>query len=188
MQCLPNEAQSFAFSEKIVLVLLDSLIGCGFLVFFDNFFGSVRLAHYLFQQKTIVTGTIRQLRGVPQILRDEVVAAKSQAFCRKGEIFCTNIVDKKTGLKTVYLIDTAHSAQTESRRRILRGGIREHIEKCKSVLAYNKAMGGVDMRDGSIHPSCMPRKSFKWFTKLGVHLMQLMIRNAWIVFCSCGGD
>ena len=44
------------------------------------------------------------------------------------------------------------------------------------------------MRDGSIHPYSMARKSFKWFTKLGVHLIQVMIRNAWVVFRSCGGD
>ena len=188
-QCLPSEAQSFTFSEKIVVALLDSLLGSGFHVFFDNFFGSVRLAHYLFQNKTLVTGTIRHFRGVPEMLKERVVRAKSQAFCRKDEILCVKVVDKKTsGLKTVYLIDTAHSAQTETRNRILRGGIQDTVEKCTSVLQYNRAMGGVDMRDGSLHPYCMARKSFKWFTKLGVHLMQVMIRNSWIVFRSCGGD
>ena len=48
-------------------------------------------------------------------------------------------------------------------------------------------MGGVDARDGSLHPYNMSRKSFKWFTKLAIHLTHVMIKNSWIVFRSCGG-
>ena len=156
-------------SEKVVIVLLSDLIDKGYHVYVDNFFCSVRLAQFLYERKTLLTGTLRVHRGVPKVLKDKEVPAKSHAFCRKNEVLIVKAVDRKSsGLKTLYVADTAQKAGTTLRRRILRGGVAENIEKSWTVLSYNTGMGGVDARDGSLHPYSMSRKSFKWFTKLAM--------------------
>ena len=189
MSTLPENIQSFTFSEKIVVALLSNLVDKGYHLFVDNFFSSVRLAQYLYEKKTLMTGTIRHFRGIPQMLKQLHVPEKSHAFCRKDEVLLVKCVDrKKSGLKTLYLVDTAQNAGTEPHRRILRGGVSQDVEKSHTVLSYNKGMGGVDSRDSSLHPYNMPRKSFKWFAKLGLHLFHILIKNSWIVFKHCGGE
>lgn len=189
MTDLLEDAQVLPFSEKIVIALLSSLMDKGYHLFVDNYFSSVRLAQYLYQRKTLLTATIRPNRGVPQILKQQHVPVKSHAFARKSEVLLVKCVDRKSsGVKTIYLVDTAQKAGVQVRQRILRGGITENIEKSLSVLSYNKGMGGVDSRDGSLHPYNISRKSFKWFTKLSLHLCHIMIRNSWIIYCKSGGE
>lgn len=185
---IPEEARDFTFSEKIVVGLVHDLLHHGYHLFVDNFFSSVRLSEFLYERKTLITGTIRSFRGVPSLLKDKHVPPKSHAFCRKNEVLCVKSVDRKSsGLKTIYLVDTANKAETACRTRTLRGGIADNVRKSASVLSYNRGMGGVDLRDGSLHQYNMARKSFKWFSKLAIHLVHVMIRNSWIVFRSCGG-
>ena len=187
-QNVPESAQGFTFSEKIVIVLLSDLIDKGYHVFVDNFFCSVRLAQFLYQRSTLLTGTLRVHRGVPMALKEKNVPAKSHSFCRKNEVLIVKAVDRKSsGLKTLYLADTAQKAGTTVKRRVLRGGVVENVEKSLSVISYNSGMGGVDARDGSLHPYNMTRKSYKWFLKLGIHFIHILIKNSWIVFRSCGG-
>ena len=139
----------------------------------------MRLSTFLFAQKTLITGTIRSCRGIPQILKEKDVQPKTAVFCRKDEVLCIKSVDRKSsGLKTLYMIDTANKADTDDRVSIIRGGVRDEVKKSLSVLSYNKGMGGVDQRDGSLHQYNCARKSFKWFTKLAIHLFHILVRNS----------
>ena len=185
----PEQVNEFPFSEKIVVALVSTLLDKGYHLFVDNFFSSVRLARFLYERSTLLTATIRPQRGVPQVLKNEVVPVKSHAFARKSEVLIVKSVDRKSsGVKTIYVVDTAHKAGTDVRRRILRGGVADDVEKSFSVLSYNKGMGGVDSRDGSLHPYSFSRKSFKWFTKLSLHLCHVLLKNSWIVYQKSGGS
>ena len=147
--------------------MIQDLFNRGYHLFIDNFFASVRLALFLFTQRTLITGTIRPCRGIPDILKEKIVQPKTAAFCRKEEVLCVKSVDRKSsGLKTLHMIDTANKADFVDQERILRGGARDEVKKSLSVLSYNKGMGGVDLRDGSLHQYNCARKSFKWFTKV----------------------
>jgi len=168
--------------------LIQDFFNRGYHLFIDNFFASVRLALFLFTQRTLITGTIRPCRGIPDILKEKIVQPKTAAFCRKEEVLCVKSVDRKSsGLKTLYMIDTANKADFVDQERILRGGARDEVKKSLSVLSYNKGMGGVDLRDGSLHQYNCARKSFKWFTKVAIHLFQVLVRNSWIVLKSTTG-
>ena len=106
LENVPETAQNLTFSEKIVLFLIQDLFNRGYHLFIDNFFTSVRLALFLLTQRTLMTGTIR-----PDILKERSVQPKSAAFCRKEEVLCVKSVDRKSsGLKTLYMIDTANKA------------------------------------------------------------------------------
>ena len=52
---------------------------------------------------------------------------------------------------------------------------------------YNKCMGGVDRADQILHTYDATRKSYRWFHKIGIHLIQRMFLNAHIVYNVYGG-
>ena len=52
---------------------------------------------------------------------------------------------------------------------------------------YNKCMGGVDRADQILHTYDATRKSYRWFHKIGIHLIQRMCLNAHIVYTVYGG-
>ena len=52
---------------------------------------------------------------------------------------------------------------------------------------YNKCMGGVDRADQILHTYDATRKSYRWFLKVGIHLIQRMCLNAHIVYTVYGG-
>lgn len=176
-----------SFSEKIVVFLLSKLIKKGYHLFTDNFFTSERLAKYLFERQTLLTGTLRPNRGAPPQLRNYQVPIKAHVFYRKNELMVVKMVDKKSsGVKTVYIMDTSSSAANVEVIRTRRGGIQETLTKPSIVSVYSKGMKAVDQRDASLHPYNIARKSYKWFTKIGVHLIQLLVKNAFVVFQHSG--
>ena len=58
------------------------------------------------------------------------------------------------------------------------------MEKPNCILEYNGQMGGVDKCDQVIKPYDATRKSLIWYKKLCIHLLQLAMLNAHIVYKS----
>ena len=57
-------------------------------------------------------------------------------------------------------------------------------EKPNCILEYNGQMGGVDKCDQLIQPYDATRRSLIWYKKLCIHLLQLAMLNAHIVYKS----
>ena len=62
MSHTPEQVNVFPFSEKIVVVLVSTLLDKGYHLFVDNFFSSVRFARFLCERSTLLTATIRPQR------------------------------------------------------------------------------------------------------------------------------
>ena len=107
-------------SEEIVVRLLTKagLLNKGYVVNIDNWYTSLRLVEYLYQQKTYVRGTIKANRGVPSVLKNKDVTKNHSCYVRKGPILITKFHDKKI----VYLISTYDKAQEIEKRRFIPGG------------------------------------------------------------------
>lgn len=177
-----------SLSERIVVDLARDLLGRGYRIFTDTWFTSSRLANFLMQNSTHLTGTIRKDRGVPFELRSAVVAPNDVAFMRKQDVLVIKAVERKeSGLKTLYLLDTKDPAAKVQKTRTNRAGHQVVLQKSTSVLTYSRSMGGVDMLDGTTQPYDAGRKTTKWFHKLALHLCLLMVRNAWVLYSKCGG-
>jgi hypothetical protein len=60
-------------------------------------------------------------------------------------------------------------------------------EKPKPVLEYNKHMGGVDRQDqlNSYYPC--ERKMLRWYKKLGIHFIHLMLLNSYLLYKNYSG-
>jgi hypothetical protein len=94
--------------QDTVFELLDPYLGQGYSVYMDNYYNSAHLAKQLHEQNTVVCGTIRQNRGVPNDLRDHQKTLKrgEMTFGRDGEVL-VSWMDKKI----ITMISTMHSAE-----------------------------------------------------------------------------
>ena len=149
---------------------------------------SLRLAQYLDKENTLVTGTCRLNRGFPKDLTSLNVAVKTFKFARCGNVLALKFVDQKSsGKKIITMVDTAHEATATTVEVIKKGGKKEQILRPDVIRSYNQHMGGVEMLDASVHHYDCARKSYRWYTKYGIHLIQTLHHNAVIIYQNHGG-
>ena len=183
-----EHASTLSLSERIVVHLSERFLDQGHRVFADNWFSSARLASYLLSRSTYFTGTVRPNRGVPHVLSSSSTADKETRFATNGKLVVSKFCDKKSsGMKTVFIIDSCNKPALHSKERIVRGGERISVRKSSSMIDYNLSMGGVDRADQILHSYDATRKSYRWFLKVGVHLIQRLCLNAFIVYRNYGG-
>jgi hypothetical protein len=78
------------------------------------------------------------------------------------------------------MISTFHDATVRAVQH--RGA---EIKKPDCILEYNKAMGGVDLKDQKLQPHLLERKKgSKWYIKLFRRLLNVSVHNALIVYNS----
>ncbi len=184
-----GEFANMPFASKIVLLLTKPLFHLGHHVVTDNFFTSEHLASNLLRNGTYFTGTWRENRRVPDILKYSQSQPFETTFARKGLLLCSKFVDKKqSGKKNIYVLDSEELASSVPVRRIRKGGNEELIDKPTTILKYNAKMGGVDRTDSLIQRYDVTRKSLNWMTKYGLHLIQRLLMNAHVAYCSDGGS
>ncbi|PAA63784.1 hypothetical protein BOX15_Mlig026241g1 [Macrostomum lignano] len=180
--------QGLSMSERVVAELCRGLLHLGHHVFTDSWFTSRRLADWMLQHDTLLTGTVRKDRGIPADLQAVNIHPTSSAFACSGDLLACKFVDRKqSGTKTLYLLDTAGKAECIQVQRNRRGGAMQVVQKPASVLAYSSSMGGIDHLDASMHPYLANRKSMRWFHKLGFHLLAILVRNSWVIYRQSGG-
>jgi hypothetical protein len=178
-----------SLSERIVAELCKDVLDLGHRVFTDTWFTSRRLADWLLTRQTSLTGTIRKNRGIPELLQEVHLRPTSSAFARLGDVLACKFVDRRSsGIKTVYLLDTAGVADCVDVQRIRRGNRRQIVSKPAIAIAYTRSMGGVDTMDSAVAPYLANRKTLHWFNKVAFHLIVLLVRNSWIVYRECGGS
>lgn len=68
------------------MLLLDKNLGLGYRVDMDNYYNSIRTAELLLKIGTLVCGTIRTNRGVPESMKHIRLKTGDYIFKRKNEI------------------------------------------------------------------------------------------------------
>ena len=176
-------ADELSCTERLVVYLARDLLNLGYHIYIDNYYMSVRLAEFLLQHLTLVTGTCRPNRGIPTLLKEAHVAVGSCCYVRKKNLLALKVVDRKSsGKKTLIMLDSAHEAAEKEVKVIKKGGTVEKINKSQIILSYNKSMGGVDLLDSGIHHYDCTRKSYYWFVKYALSIIQTMHHNAFVVY------
>lgn len=167
-------------TTKVVLDLLQNYLDSGHSVYLDNFYNSFELADKLTSRNTYCTGTLNSKRtNNPK----ELLAKKF----KKGEtaaVYSNHVmVGKWKDKRDVLYISNEHGNEmveyVDKRNRTK--------EKPAPIFHYNKNMGGVDHQDqmNSYYPC--DRKTLRWFKKLGIHFIQLMLLNAYFLFKKYSG-
>lgn len=182
-------AHNLSITERIVAELSKDLLNLGYRIYIDSYFCSLRLATFLLEHNTLVTGTVRCNRGIPPELQQVHLAAPSHSYMQNGDVLAVKMTDRKaSGIKTLYLLDSFGKASSVQRQRIRRGGQVELVRKPVSVMDYSRSMGGVDKLDSALQPYHPTRKMYRWHQKLGIHFLLQLAHNSWIAYQLSGGS
>lgn len=99
------------------LFQLGNYLNKGYHVVIDNFFTSIALAKYLFENATYLTGTIRSnRRGLPKDITANYDIGQVKYF-HSDEILLCGFREKKSKKKSVLLLSTHAVAENETLHR-----------------------------------------------------------------------
>lgn len=157
-----------------------------YLLFFDNWFTSIKLLTSLYKDGIYSLGTIRKDR-IPGLIfsTDKDMKKKGRGTYEEYEttidqirIFALKWFDNKS----VCLASTFCGSQpTDIVQRFDRKSkTKIDIPRPNMIKQYNHFMGGVDLLDGLISYYRIGLRSRKWYMKIFFHFIDLVIVTAWI--------
>lgn len=169
-------------TSKIVMTLLDPLLDKGYCLYIDNYYSSPSLSDLLCTKLTDCVGTVRMNRKeMPKNVKD--------AKLKKGEIACAfrrkTMALKWKDKRDVGILSSIHdNAMVQVKSRRGRAGI-----KPQAIADYNANMGGVDLSDNLLtHFSCARNRLKKFYKKIFLHLLDMAILNAFLMYKKNGGN
>ncbi|XP_045109149.1 piggyBac transposable element-derived protein 4-like [Portunus trituberculatus] len=164
--------------EKIVVSLMRQLLDEGRHIVTDKWYTSLRLAHYLEERNTTITGVVRNGKGPPKDIVQFPLEKRQSIFARKRNVLVVRWEDKEniTVLTTKYNASMVEKEREYFSNRIVFRNKPLHIER------YNKKMGSIDKADQHLEPCDINYKSFIWFKKLGMHFIFRSALNAYVAW------
>ncbi|XP_064108750.1 piggyBac transposable element-derived protein 5-like isoform X1 [Macrobrachium nipponense] len=186
----------FSTLRDTVFGLVDRFRNQGYHLFMDNYYNSVSLAQELYEAGVHVSGTIRLVRGAPNVLKrfasqPQHLDRGETEWRRKGDVF---IICWK-GVRLVPMITTSYEpiqeevVQRKKTRRQGRVTYEEFRVQRPTVIGhYNRHLGGVDLFDQLIQYYPFARRTRRWTQKLLKYLLQLALQNAYILYCGYNSD
>jgi hypothetical protein len=173
-------------TTKTVLTLASkcNVLDKGHTIYFDNYYTSPELLEELLYRDTLCCGTVRSNRkGLPKSVTSAKLKKGECCFRRKftpdGEplpILALKWCDKRP----VYMLSSLHAATEvwSGKKQYLTGN---PVYKPKCVVDYTARMGGVDTGDMMMNNYHFLRKSVKWWQKLFVHIVNMLLMNAYLL-------
>lgn len=162
-------------ASKIVLHLMEGKLDSGHSVYLDNFYNSYLLSKDLLDRNTYSTGTLRIDRKHAPIEVKQKKLSKGETICRytKGVM-----IGKWRDKRDVCYIST------EFENVITSYEDKRGKEKSKPlpIFNYNKYMGGIDRQDQFMAYYPSTRKSVRWYKKIGIHVVQMLLLNSYLLF------
>ena len=161
-----------------------NLLDKGHRLFFDNYYASPELIEELLHRDTSACGTACSNRkGLPKALYKAKLKPCEACFRQSkdinghpGSILAIKWFDKRD----VYMISSCHAATEEWTGRMKRyDGTATYKPSC--ILEYTKNMGGIDLSDQLLTYYTFLRKTGKWWRKLWVHMLNMLVLNAYIL-------
>ncbi|KAJ8938915.1 hypothetical protein NQ314_011291 [Rhamnusium bicolor] len=162
-------------ASKVVLHLMREYLGNGHAIFMDNFYNSYTLAKQLLDLKTYCTGTLRSDRkdNPKDIMKAKLKKGETKAAYRDG-VMVAKWRDKRD---VTYL-----STEFRNEMILVKNRWGEEKEKPLPISEYNKSMSGIDRMDQMIAYYPCTRKILRWYKKVGIHIIQIMLHNSWYLY------
>ena len=165
-------------TTKLVYGLLEQtqLLDRGHNCYMDNYYSSPELFDELYYRSCFCCGTVRKnRRGLPFAVNNAKMKPGECVFRRRDTLLALRWVDKRP----VYIISTIHEAVMKDTGKQKQNG--EKIFKPEPIVEYVSKMGGVDKGDQLMSYYSFLRKSVKWWRKLFVHMVNMLMLNAFIL-------
>lgn len=200
-----TDTSETGLGEKVVKSLCESLLAKDYLghVAFDNYFSSVDLLQYLYENGVYSTATIRTERvGLPLLVKKPKNTGDKEEDQRLSEVAkreSTKIKKMKKGkwkwrvrgnvgfavwkdTKPVTVVSTAfHPNLKKTCNRTQKDGSKKSIKCPVLITEYTALMGGVDRFDQQRGQYNVGRKSRKWWKRIFYFLVDVAITNAHIL-------
>lgn len=162
-------------ADKVVMKLMEDKLNVGHSVYMDNFYNSYGLAKKLLDNKTHCTGTLR-------IDRKNNPPDVKEAKLKKGELIGRYsdgiMIGKWKDKRDVSYISTQFENKlVDCTNR--RGQVKQ---KPQPIIYYNQFMSGIDRQDQMLSYYPCERKTIRWPTKIVIHIIQMMLINAFHLF------
>lgn len=181
---------SLGLGAKVVIALCKTIPNpacCA--VYFDNFFTSLELIHFLRNEMGIFSlGTIRanRLRGAEKkLLSDKLLKKKgrsaySRVVCKTNKICIVKWHDNK-------VVTVASSFVSESPVGVIQRYDKDTKRKaafpCPEIIKqYNAHMGGVDLADMMIALYRTELKGHRWYLPIVSQILDMCVNNSWILY------
>lgn len=168
---------SLGFGGAAVVTMLERYMDYGHRIVIDNWFNSPKLARVLYNRKTYVLGTVQKRR------KEMPTGARMTRKLKKGEIEVFSdgklVIERWNDRREVIMLNTflPHSMQSADTPNP-----RNQRDKPGSVLLYNSKMGAVDDADKIVKPYQSIRKSYVWYRKVFIHLVDLAVYNSAVLY------
>lgn len=162
-------------AANVVLHLTKNKLNLGHSLYMDNFYNSYDLAKKLLEAKTYCTGTLRNKRKNNPKEVEEMKLERGQTTCRYADGV---MIGKWRDKRDVLYISTEYKndmVTTTNRRG-------QEKQKPKPIAAYNMHMSGIDFQDQMLSYYSGHRKSLRWYKKLGIHIINMMLFNSYILY------
>ena len=195
-----RKQKEVGLTKRVVENLTENIDGRNHIVFVDKFYTSVPLALSLLERNTYICGSFNTGRKMwPSDLKvsktkakknDPIKSMKRGQFhtrqTRDGRLVATVWKDKRH----VYNLNTFYNPLTDARHdKVLRkatnddGKWEKSEYPCpKSIVEFNKFMGGVDRHDHLRSNYSLQRISSKWWTYFCWFAFDMAIINSFILF------
>ena len=172
---------------KTVMTLAEkcSVLDKGHCLYMDNYYTSPELHQELLYRDTLACGTVRSNRkGLPSAVISAKLKEKGDTCWRRsmdGDDLGPLLALKWHDKRDVTMLCTMHGAHEKWSGRNDRTAQQLPIYKPTCIVEYIKHMGGVDLSDQLLTYYSFLRWSCKWWRKLFVHLLNMIILNAHIL-------
>lgn len=164
------------FSGAVVKHLMHPFYGKNHILYTDNYYTSPLLSQFLKEHGTESCGTVRTHRreypDFPGTQRGDCATLKS------GDMLAIRWHDKRA----VHMLTTVHKGEMIPTGKV-EYGTGNPILKPDVVLDYNVNMRLIDKSDMMISTIDCLRKSVKWYRKAFLHLIDICVLNAYILYC-----
>ena len=143
-------------------------------VYFDNWFNSPQLWDEMYQCKTLGAGTVRlNHQGLPKAVVQRKLKKGETVYSRKGHLLCLKWCDK---CSVTMLSSIHHVVKAQVKTNYLENPFIKPV----MIHDYDNRMNSVDHLEIMLL-TYETLKSVKWYRKLILHLMNMVVLNAFIL-------
>ncbi|KAG5867349.1 hypothetical protein JTB14_038395 [Gonioctena quinquepunctata] len=167
-------------SGSIVLTLSEKYLNSGHSLYVDNWYASPSLFSILHEKKTNSCGTVKMNRKHMPPLQEKFKRDEYVCYSTKN-ILATKWQDKRE----VRMLSTMHTDEMIICGKTLQG---EDKQKPSCISNYNENMGAIGKTDMLLSSTESVRKTIKWYKKVFLHLLDLSVLNAHVIYKVKTGD
>lgn len=174
--------------DAVMDLIQPSYLGTGYHIYMDDFYTSPKLFMDLAKMNFGACGTFRENRkGCPRG-RANALTRKCERgamrWIREGSLVFVKWLDTRE-VSVCSTIHPAFTGETVQRRMKSEDGtwtVRP-ITCPTPIVAYNKNMGGVELKDQHIQDYSTHRRTAHWYRTMMLHFLDIAATNAFILHC-----